>query len=216
VKIVLTGFGPFGEHEINPSQIVVEAIAERARGAGRHDVYARVLPVAYEAAGAAIRSLIASCEPDAVLCLGLAAGRNALTLERVALNLDDTEQADSAGETRQGQYIVPGGPVAYWSTLPLEAMREALETQGIAVGFSNDAGAYVCNHVFYVARHELERRSSGAPCGFVHLPLLAEQSGSPQDGSPHLDRAMMVRAVECCLEVLAWSQAEVREAWLSS
>jgi len=217
VRIVLTGFEPFGDHTINSSQVVVEAVAERARDAGRHNVHARALPVAYGAAGSAIRSLIATSEPDAVLCLGLAAGLDALALERVALNLDDAEQADSAGERRTGQHIVPGGPVAYWSTLPLEAMRQALEARGIPVGFSNHAGTYVCNHVFYVARHELERRRSGARCGFVHLPLLAEQAGPSQGRILGLDKEAMVCAVECCLEVLALPHtAEVRDAWQSN
>lgn len=205
MRVVLTGFEPFGDHELNSSQVVVEALAERARLAGRQDLHASVLPVAYASAGAAVSSLIAAIEPDAVLCLGLAANQGVLCLERVALNLDDARVPDNAGETRQGQLIVPDGPVAYWSTLPLEAMQEALEAQSVPVRTSNHAGTYVCNHVFYVARHELACRGSRAPCGLIHLPLLAGQSGSPQEGSPCLDRETMVRAVTCCLEVLGLS-----------
>lgn len=208
MKVVLTGFEPFGDQEVNPSQVVVEALLEHACAAGCQDLYASVLPVAYRAAGTAVSELIAAVEPDAVLCLGLAAASDALSLERVALNLDDAKPPDNAGETRMGQHIVPNGPVAYWSTLPLEHIREALEVQGIPVRFSNHAGTYVCNHVFYTARHELVRRGSHAPCGFVHLPRLSEQTSSGQDGPPCLDRETMVRAVACCLAVLGLSWNE--------
>jgi pyroglutamyl-peptidase len=202
MRVVLTGFRPFGDHQLNPSQVVVEALAERARENGCQDLHTSVLPVAYASAGTAVSSLIAAIEPDAILCLGLAAGQSALCLERVALNLDDVQVPDTAGEIRQGQLIVPGGPAAYWSTLPLEALQEALDAQNVPVRTSNHAGTYVCNHVFYVARHELARRGSHAPCGLIHLPLLAEQLGSGQDSSPCLDRETMLRAVACCLEVL--------------
>ncbi len=200
MKILVTGFEPFGKHAVNPSEQIVQKLRKAAPSRHPLQLFTAVLPTQYAASGAQIRRLIRRIRPAAVLCLGLAATRDTISLERVALNLDDDVPPDTAGQVRRGRLILRNGPAAYWSTLPLERMRAALEKRGIPSNISNHAGTYVCNHIFYVARHEIETSGSRAWCGLIHVPPLQRraEAGAPR-GMP-LRR--MVEAVECCLEVL--------------
>lgn len=197
--ILLTGFEAFGKVDDNPSQRVVEQIAARNDG----HIVAKVLPVEYQRAGQMIRQLIEIHQPVAVLMLGVAQGREAINLERVALNLNDAHLADNAGELALGRLIDANAPAAYWSTLPLDALHEQVAAQQIAVRYSNHAGAYLCNHVFFVARHWLETQQQGhIPCGFIHLPAAGEEA-------PAMPLAKIVQAVDCCLSFLTENVARV-------
>jgi pyroglutamyl-peptidase len=190
--ILLTGFEAFGKVDDNPSQRVVEQIA------ARHDerIVAYVLPVEYQRAGQMIRNLMQVHQPTAVLMLGVAQGRDAINLERIALNLNDAHLADNAGDLALGRRIETDAPAAYWSTLPLDALHEQIAAQQIAVRYSNHAGAYLCNHVFYVARHWLETQQQGhIPCGFIHLPAAGDEA-------PAMPVAQMTKAVDSCLSFL--------------
>jgi len=199
MKILLTGFNPFGTVKINPSQLVVETLAQRpARPLGA-DLVTEILPTAYIEAGDRITHLIRHHRPDSIICLGVAEGTPAIRLERVALNLDDAELPDNTGLLRQGSPIVLDGPAAYWSTLPLEQMRRALARQGIPAAISNHAGTYLCNHVFYRARHEVEQLRLPSPCGFIHLPALLEPAAGRVPPAPGLPLAVMLEAIDCCL-----------------
>lgn len=195
---LLTGFTTFGEHAANPSQLIVEALAERP------DLTAVVLPVAYHAAGARIQELIQTHQPDAVVMLGLAASRPVIHLERFALNMDDARAPDNTGDLASGRPIVIDGPAAYTATLPLSALLATLETQQIPAQISNYAGTYVCNHVFYTARHTLEQMGQTVPCGFIHLPQITEVGG--ETGLP---LATLIAAVECVLDALKLHAAEM-------
>jgi pyroglutamyl-peptidase len=158
--ILVTGFEPFGGLAQNPSEAVAQAVAGGA-------VEAAVLPVDYEAVGPCLLDLLA--RPwDAVVLMGVAVGRSALSLERVAINHRDDRRPDNRGHIPEQSEIVPGGPAAYFSTLPLERLRDGLAAAGLPVEISLSAGAYLCNASFYLARHMLEDR--GTPCGFVHVP----------------------------------------------
>ena len=200
MKILLTGFEPFGEVRVNPSEQIVRRIAALARSRGDDDLVTEILPTEFAAAEKRIRQLIRKLRPAAVLCLGVAPQRNKISLERVALNLDDDSLPDNAGRRRAGRRIIVRGPAAYWSTLPLDRIRKQLERRNIPVSYSNHAGTYLCNHVFYVARHEVERTGNRARCGFIHVPPVRKRSkGTKQRGIP---LSTMVEAVECCLEVL--------------
>jgi len=198
MKILLTGFEPFGPVRVNPSEQIVRRIGEEARKRGNRELRAEVLPTEFVAADRRMRQLILEYQPDAVLCLGVAPQREKISLERFALNIDDDSLPDNAGRLRAGRRIAPNGPAAYWSTLPLERFRRQLEQHGIPVSYSNHAGTYLCNHIFYVARHEIEKASNGAPCGFVHVPPVRTR-GKKARG---LALDTMIEAVECCLGVL--------------
>ncbi len=202
MKLLLTGFEPFGEMPANPSQLIVEALAQDLRGFGNLEgLTAAILPVEFAAAGERIRALIEDARPDVILMLGVAAKRDTIGLERIALNLDDTPaRPDNAGHAPDGMPIEPGGPLALAATLPLVELRAALAAVGVSVAISNHAGAYVCNHVFYVALRTVERLGLPARCGFIHVPLPRELQ--PDGPGACFTLADLVAAVKCCVKLI--------------
>lgn len=181
--ILVTGFGPFGGEKHNPSEAVARGLDGRVI-AGRRVVGA-VLPCEFGASRAELLRLLRLHQPEVTICLGLAAGRREITPERVALNLDDARIADNAGAQPRDRPVVAGGPVAYWSTLPVKAMVAELRKQGWPAAVSHTAGTFVCNHVFFGLMHALRRRSGRG--GFVHLPQATEWAGPGIPGLPLAD-----------------------------
>jgi pyroglutamyl-peptidase len=198
VTVLLTGFDAFGGLRMNPSQLIVEAVAVRKA----RNVHAAILPTAFREAGRMIRRLVREIGPRSIVCVGLAAGTAAVQLERTALNLNDSDIPDNTGDMPRGRTINPDGPAAYFSTLPLDLLAERLRAMGIPVRISNFAGAYVCNHVFYVAREEAERLAHRPSCGFIHVPLI---QGTPDDvnGLSGFSLDMLVDAIACCVDTLS-------------
>ena len=152
--ILVTGFEPFGGLKRNPT-------GELARHFGGAE-----LPVDYQRIGPALAEVLDGGW-DAVLLLGVAVGRPRISLERVAVNFRDARRTDNAGRPPDVPEVVPGGPAAYFSTLPLDDLHAGLAEAGLPVEFSLSAGGYLCNAAFYLARHHL---GDAVPCGFVHLP----------------------------------------------
>lgn len=198
-RILLTGFEPFLEHRENPSALVGEALDGTLVAGAR--IHAATLPVAYDRAPAALFDAMDRVRPDAVVLCGLAFDANAIRLERVALNLDDTRHADNDGTVRQGRPILPGGPVGHWSTLPVDAIRAGLEAAGVPVVTSRDAGGYLCNHVFFQARQRIAGAGRDIPCGFVHLPPLPDQVAG-RAGRAGMTLLDQVRAVTLLIETV--------------
>ena len=201
--ILVTGFEPFDGLAVNPSQAIVDSLARTGSVSPGIELVTEILPTEFRAAGDRIVMLIREHQPDAVVSVGLAASAFAIRLERHALNLNDSLRPDNGGDLASGRLIDPDGPIGYWSTLPLDAMLRALKGRDIPAIISNHAGAYVCNHVFYTARRELERSGRDTPCGFIHVPLMADQDAPLPPGAARLPLATMVEAVACCLGVLA-------------
>ena len=200
MTILLTGFNPFGELKANPSELIVEELDKRAKLSGRWQLASAILKTEYVAAENAIRQLLRDIRPQAWLGLGVAGGTNRIQLERVALNLDDTDAPDNAGESRSNQPIISGAVDVYRSSLPLRQMRDALESRSIPVSYSNHAGTYICNHVFYIAMHEIQQLPQPAKGGFMHVPQTA---GDAEMGcSSGLSLLTMIEAVECCLDIV--------------
>lgn len=187
--VLLTGFDAFGGDPINPSWLAARAL-HRRRIDG-HPVIAAQLPTVFGDAPERLRALLKAHRPALAICLGLAAGRGALSLERIAINVDDARIADNAGAQPVDSPVVAGGPAAYFSTLPIKAMRAAIETEGVPAEVSQSAGTFVCNHVFYALMHELATRRGFKHTrgGFIHVPMLPEQ------GDPSLPLAELVRGL---------------------
>jgi pyroglutamyl-peptidase len=199
--LLLTGFEAFGGHAVNPSLEVAKALDGRA--VGDAVVRGAILPVHHVEAAPAVRRLLDETDPLAVLHLGLAAGRARVALERVAVNVMDFDTPDNAGYRARGEPCVPGGPDAYFATLPLETILAALLGEGIPAYVSNTAGTYLCNQTMYGTLHLLARRRHPARAGFVHLPLLPAMVAASGLEQPSMDAALMVRAVELALGVVA-------------
>ena len=190
--ILLTGFEPFGTATSNPSGEIVKQI-------NGENIVTAILPVAYAQSAEHLLSLIKQHNPDVVICLGQAEGRTQITPEKVAINLDDARLADNEGVLRNDVKIIEHGPDAYFSTLPVKEMVDAMKTQGIPTAVSLSAGAFLCNHVFYVAQNKFA--GSNVRSGFVHVPLMDSQA--PEfPGLPTMPLDQMVIAVRAMLEVL--------------
>jgi pyroglutamyl-peptidase len=166
--VLVTGFEPFDGSQVNPSQLLVDALDG--------DVTKALLPVSYARAADALRRAIRDAEPEVVICFGQADGRTGISIERFAHNLDDGATTDNDAARGAGTAIEPDGPLAYASTLPVDEIVAALRADGIPASASRDAGAFLCNHVFYVLMRALEQERPEARGGFVHVPLLPEQA----------------------------------------
>lgn len=201
--ILLTGFEPFGGYKHNPSAEVAEALHRRT--VGDVAIYGAILPVHHARAAALVNQLVRDVAPRAIVHLGLAGGRARLALERVAVNVMDFEIADNAGYRAAGEPCVAGGPAAYFSTLPLEAIQEALGAEGVPAYLSSSAGTYLCNKTFYTTRHLLESRGLRTPAGFIHLPLSPAMVVASGLDQPSMDVPLIIRAIELALRVVAQS-----------
>ncbi|MGH8026499.1 MAG: pyroglutamyl-peptidase I [Pseudoxanthomonas sp.] len=171
--LLLTGFEPFDGQSTNPSWDVARALHGK-RIAG-HRIVARRLPVTFGASLKALRAVLRETSPALVVCVGLAGGRERISLERVAINVDDARIPDSQGQQPVDEAIAPGGPAAYFSTLPIKAMLAGMRDAGFPAEISQTAGTYVCNHVFYGLMHALRKRRK-IRAGFIHIPYSPEQA----------------------------------------
>ena len=191
-KVLLTGFEPFGKATLNPSGEIVKQISG-------DNIVTAILPVAYAQSAERLLALIAEHNPDVVISLGQAEGRTHVSPERIAINLDDARLADNEGVIRNDVPIIASGPVAYESTLPVKDIVKAINDAGVPAAVSLSAGAFLCNHVFYVAQDHF--KGTKVRSGFVHVPLMDEQTGE-FPGLPTMPLDQMVKAVRTMLEVL--------------
>jgi pyroglutamyl-peptidase len=194
---VIQGFGPFAEFTVNPSELLVRSLARR----GDPDVHTEVLPVSLDRAATEIPRLMAELQPQAWLGVGLAAGRTALSIEAVALNLADwpASEADADGVSVTRRPVVPDGPAAHLTTLPVEPILRAWHEAGIPGYLSQTAGSYLCNFSFYTAAQAA--LTLGRPCmvGFLHVPLLPELVSQP-DRQPSMAMALQAAGLDCVIE----------------
>ena len=200
MKVLITGFEPFGKSPINPSQILVNDAPDTFPGG--IELFKAILPVEKTAGSEALIDALLRHQPDAVICFGLAEGRSAISLERVAVNLMDYRIPDNAGETVQDQPIAPNGPAAYFSTLPLRAMAAALHASNIEAGLSLTAGAYLCNQIFYTLMHHLATHGQAIPAGFIHLPACPEQAAHYDKPIPTMSLATIQSALPILMATL--------------
>ena len=188
-KILITAFDPFGGSETNASLELLRALPERL---GSTELVKLVLPTAFRRAAALAVRTAEEVRPDAIVCLGPAAGRTAVTPERVGINCMDASIPDNDGNQPSDEPILPLGPAAYFSTLPIKGMTAAIREAGVPAAVSNTAGTFVCNSLLYELRHYAETRCPQVPCGFLHVPL-------PED----LPTGDALRGLLAALEVLA-------------
>ncbi len=197
-RVLLTGFEPFAGASLNPSELIVKALA--ATGVAGVDLHTAILPVVFTESSELLKHLIKQHQPDIVICLGQAEGRKEISFERVAINLDDARLADNAGRTITDQPVVDGGHPAHFTTLPVKEMVAAVRSAGIAAGLSTTAGTFVCNHIFYSLQHALLGTHKNS--GFIHVPLVPEQS--PEfEGQPTMPLAQQVEAIAIAIRVAA-------------
>ena len=208
--ILLTGFEPFNQETINPSWEAVRAL--QGWGEGDFIVHARQLPCVFGHANKVLHQAVEELQPCVVIAVGQAGGRVDLSVERVAINVDDAPIPDNAQRQLVDQPVVAGGPAAYFSTLPIKAIVHALRDAGVPASVSQTAGTFVCNHVFYALMHRLATvpALAAARGGFVHVPLLPAQAAR-HPGQPSMALATQVEALRVALRTALVVGADLRE-----
>ena len=190
-KLLITGFDPFGGGKINPSWEAVKLLPEKI---GAYTIYKMGIPTVF---GTAAERILAEAErlcPNVIISVGLAGGRDAVTPERIAVNIRDARIADNQGAQPQGDRIAQDGPAAYFSTLPVEQIAERIRKEDIRATVSNTAGTFVCNDVLYTLLHRFD--GTAVRVGFIHVPYL------PAQGTPNMELTDIVKALTAAIEAL--------------
>ncbi len=208
MKALVTGFDPFGGDSVNPSGLAISKLKKRY---GSLQVHTAELPTSYAKSAGVLRAAIEKIRPDMVLCVGQAGGRTELSLERVAINVQDARIRDNDGKQPFDKPVVADGPAAHFATLPIKACVAEMRKSGLPAGVSNSAGTFVCNHIFYAlmdiaAGHPIPMRG-----GFLHIPYVPEQAAR-LGGAPSMAVDDIVRGIEIILEVSAARTSDLHTA----
>lgn len=203
--VLLTGFEPFNKETVNPAWEAVRAL-QGWRGDG-YVVQAVQLPCVFGAAIRVLGEAVLRFDPALVIAVGQAGGRVDMSVERVAINVDDAPIPDNAQRQLVDEPIVAGGPAAYFSTLPIKAIVAALRAGGIPASVSQTAGTFVCNHVFYGLMHQTAGMDLKA--GFIHIPYLPEQAAR-HPGTASMALAEMVRGLKIAVDVAVNTAADLQ------
>lgn len=190
-KLLITGFDSFNGAGINPSWEAVKRLPERI---GEYELCKLQLPTIYGEAPRILLQKAKEVQPDVIICVGQAGGRDAVTPERIAVNIRDARIADNTGLIHSGDRIDPTGPAAYFSTLPVDTMAAAIRAARIPASVSNTAGTFVCNDVLYSTLHRYADTS--VRCCFIHVPYLPEQ------GNPSMPLDTIIRALTAAVEAI--------------
>jgi pyroglutamyl-peptidase len=206
----VAGFEPFDADPVNPAWEVARTL-DGWQHAGA-TVRAVQLPCVFGRAVEQLDQAMAQWQPTLVICLGLAGGRSEVSLERVAINIDDARIADNAGQQPVDVAVVAGGPAAYFSTLPIKAIVRDLRAAGLPGTVSNTAGTFVCNHIFYALMHRLAQAPAAtrARGGFIHLPYLPEQAAR-YPGAPSMALETQAAALRVVIRTALGRVDDVRE-----
>jgi pyroglutamyl-peptidase len=206
--VLVTGFEPFGGEDVNPSWEICRALPGAI---GRARIETLRVPTVFRTSIEAVAEAIERLEPSVVILLGQAGGRPAMSVERVAINVDDARIADNAGRQPVDEAIASGGPPACFATVPVKAMVAAMREAGVPAEVSNTAGTFVCNHLFYGVLHFLAASARPARAGFIHVPWLESQALGRAD-EPAMALATMVRGVEAGIAAALGHAVDVRMA----
>lgn len=207
MNILLTGFDPFGGEAVNPAWEAVKQLAGRTiSGTLVHTVE---IPTVRFKAIACLKDAIAQFDPDVVICVGQAGGSAMLRAERVAINCDDFRIGDNEGHQPIDEPIVPDGPAAYFSTLPIKRIVAAWTSHGVPGKVSNTAGTFVCNHIFYGLMDILAHDPKPRKGGFLHVPYLPEQAAKFAD-QPSMSLATISKGLELAVAASVADAADVK------
>ncbi len=187
-KLLITGFDPFGGASVNPAWEAVKKLPDQI---GQYELCKLEIPTIFGLAAQSVLEKAGEVQPDVILCIGQAGGRSAVTPERIGVNIRDARIPDNAGNQPRGEFAVPESPAAYFATVPVIAMEEAIRAIGLPATVSNSAGAFVCNDVLYTLLHHYA--GTDVKVGFIHVPYLPEQ------GTPNLPLGDTVKALKAAI-----------------
>ena len=188
-RLLITGFDPFGGADVNPSWQAVSRLPETV---GEFELCKLEIPTVYDLATRVVLEKAAEFQPDVILCVGQAGGRDSITPERIGVNIRDARISDNAGNQPRGEFVAEDGPAAYFATVPVEKMVQAVEAAGIKATVSNSAGAFVCNDTLYGILHHFA--GTDVRCGFIHVPYI------PQQGNPSMELEQITAGLQAAIE----------------
>ena len=200
MKILVTGFEPFGGESINPAAEILKQLPETINGA---EIITMLVPVVRYRSIEMIKEEIQRSDPDVILSLGQAGGRAKLTVERVGINVDDQRIPDNDGKQVIDEPIYEDGPDAYFVSIPVKKVVSAMNNAGVPAAVSNTAGTFICNHVLYGVRYWLEKEYPQKKSGFIHVPFLPSQSTDKGTDIPSMSLEDMVRGITAALYALS-------------
>ena len=190
-NLLITGFDAFGGSTLNPAWLAVERLPEQI---GDYRVHKGMIPTVFGEGAGKVLELAEQVRPELILCIGLAGGRSAVTPERIGVNIRDARIPDNKGNQPRGEFVVPEGPAAYFATVPVEAMAQAIREAEVPGTVSNSAGSFVCNDVLYSLLHRYD--GTNTRVGFIHVPY------TPDLGEPSLPLERIVHGLKAA--ILAW------------
>lgn len=206
MKILVTGFDPFGGEAINPAIESVKSLPDNIAGA---QIIKLEIPTIVHKSLRKIEEAIEKHNPDMILSIGQAGGRSDLTVERVGINIDDCRIKDNAGNQPIDEVIYEDGPSAYFVNLPIKAMVNNIQKVGIPASISNTAGTFVCNHVTYGVRYLVDKKFKGKKSGFIHIPYLPQQVVDKKN-QPSMDLNLIVKGITAAIEAMVLYTEDVK------
>ena len=210
MKILVTGFDPFGGEKINPALETIKRLPDTILGA---QIIKLEIPTVVGKSLAKIKEAVEKENPDAVLSIGQAGGRSEITVERIGINIDDCRIPDNEGNQPIDEPVIKGGPAAYFVTVPIKAIVENIKAHNIPASISNTAGTFICNHVCYgVAHLAAQRTAAGKPMksGFIHIPFLPEQVIGKPALTPSMSLETIVSGITHALEAIVKHGSDIK------
>ena len=210
MKILVTGFDPFGGEKINPALETIKRLPDTILGA---QIIKLEIPTVVGKSLAKITEAVEKENPNVVLSIGQAGGRSEITVERVGINIDDCRIPDNEGNQPIDEPVIKGGPAAYFVTIPIKAIVENIQAHNIPASISNTAGTFICNHVCYgVAHLAAARTAAGKPMksGFIHIPFLPEQVIGKPALTPSMSLETIVSGITHALEAIVEHGSDIK------
>lgn len=198
MKVLITGFDPFGGEKINPAWEAVRALPDNIDGI---EVVKLQIPTVFKKSAKKLFENIDSVKPDVVICVGQAGGRYEFSVERVAINVDDGRIPDNDGYQPVDSPVFEDGENAYFSTLPIKAIVEEVKKAGIPAAVSNTAGTYVCNHIMYSLLYYLNKNNLNIKGGFIHVPFIPEQVVEKKN-TPYMELTRITKTLEISIKAI--------------
>ncbi len=206
MKVLVTGFDPFGGEPVNPAFEAVKLLPDEIAGA---EIVKLEIPTVFSKSGPAVEEGIRKYEPDVVINVGQAGGRSCVTIEQVAINLAEARIPDNAGEQPSDEPIQKEGEPAYYATIPVKAIVKNVRDHGIPCHISYTAGTYVCNSVMYNVLHMTAKKYPHIRAGFIHVPFAAQQAVEKPNGTPFMSLEMIAKSLEYAIEATVKNQEDI-------
>ena len=206
MKVLVTGFDPFGGEAVNPAFEAVKLLPDEIAGA---EIIKLEIPTVFSKCGPAVEAGIQKYEPDIVINVGQAGGRSCVTVEQVAVNLAEARIPDNDGEQPSGEPVQKDGAPAYYPTIPVKAIVKNVRDHGIPCHISYTAGTYVCNCIMYNVLHMAATKYSNIRAGFIHVPFAAQQAVGKPNGTPFMSLEMIADSLKYAIEAAVKNEKDI-------